>query len=214
MNYAALIQNRKSVRAFTDQYVPFEVMDKIKVYHAASVRRLLPEVNTALRVFGLEARAALEGAAGYNRFLVGAPQYMVLLSEKHPQSHLNAGYMMEDLILKATDLNLDTCWLTFADSEEVKESLGIESDLDVVAMAAFGYGAKVLKRIRLNIRSMSNVDVVAKHKYMEPKLRVQDMTYVDSWGNSQNLCQRIGFYDDVLSGKTKYYSNLIAAVEE
>ena len=64
MNYAALIQNRKSVRAFTEQYVPFEVVDKIKVYHAVSVRRLLPEINTTLRVFGLDAKAALEARLG------------------------------------------------------------------------------------------------------------------------------------------------------
>ena len=198
MNYAALIQNRKSSREFTDRQVAYADLENLKTYHQKQVRRLIPAIKTELYFFSTSARAALEGAAGYNRFLVGAPQYMVLLSEKHPHSHLNAGYMMEDLILKATDLNLDTCWLTFAASEEVKESLGIESDLDVVAMAAFGYGAKVLKRLRLNIRSMSNVDVVAKHKYMEPKLRVQDMTYVDSWVNSHNLCQLIGFYDDVL----------------
>ena len=30
MNYSALIQNRKSVRAFTDKYVSFDDLDKIK----------------------------------------------------------------------------------------------------------------------------------------------------------------------------------------
>ena len=50
MNYSTLIQNRKSVRAFTDKYVSFEDMDKIKAYHNKSVRRLLPEVNTVLTI--------------------------------------------------------------------------------------------------------------------------------------------------------------------
>lgn len=198
MNYAALIQNRKSVRAFTEQYVPFEVMDKIKVYHAVSVRRLLPEVNTALRVFGLDAKAALEGAAGYEKFLVGSPQYLVLLSEKHPYAAENAGYIMEDLILKLTDMGLDSCWLTFHDSERIKVALEIESDMDVVAVAAFGYGEKTTKRLRLNKLSMSNVDVSAQRQYFNPKLSVNQLVWLDSWGNSEGVSEYIGFYDDLL----------------
>ena len=46
MNYSALIQNRKSVRAFTDKYVSFEELDKIRAYYHKSVRRLLPDVET------------------------------------------------------------------------------------------------------------------------------------------------------------------------
>ena len=198
MKYSALIQNRKSVREFTDNQVPFDRMEEIKKYYVNSVRRLLPEIGTQLYFFGTDARAALEGAAGYSNFLVGAPQYMVLLSEKHPLAHLNAGYIMEDLILKLTDMDLDSCWVTFTDSEEIKGVLGIESHMDVAAIAAFGYGKKTTKRLRLNIHSMSNVDVVAKHRYMEPKHSVYEMTFLSKWGNTRNLTSYIGFFDDML----------------
>jgi len=198
MNYSALIQNRKSVRAFTDKYVSFDDMDKIKAYHRKSVRRLLPDVETELRLFGLDARAVLEGAAGYKQFLVGSPQYMVLLSEKHPHAVENAGFVMEDLILKLTDMGLDSCWLTFHDSEYVKTALEIESDLDVVAIAAFGYGEKTTKRLRLNAVSMSDVDVSAQRQYFRPKLSVNDMVYLDNWDNSVGVEEYIGFYDDML----------------
>ena len=198
MKYSALIQNRKSVREFTDVQVPFERMEEIKKYYVNSARRLLPEIGTGLYFFSTDARAALEGAAGYSKFLVGAPQYMVLLSEKHPLAHLNAGYIMEDLILKLTDMDLDSCWLTFTDSEEIKGVLGIESPMEVAAIAAFGYGKKTTRRLRLNIRSMSDVDVVAKHRYMEPKRNVYEMTYLSKWGNTRNLTSYIGFFDDML----------------
>lgn len=198
MNYSALIQNRKSVREFSDKYVSFEDMDKIKAYHAKSVRRLLPQLETQLRIFGLDARAALEGAAGYQRFLIGSPQYMVLLSAKDPYAEINAGYIMEDLILKLTDMGLDCCWLTFSDSEYVKTALEIDSELDVAAIAAFGYGVKTTKRLRLNVRSMSNVDVRAQRQYFQPKLGVGDMVFMDSWGNSSGVDEHIGFYDDML----------------
>ena len=198
MNYSALIQNRKSVREFSDRYVSFDDMDKIKAYHAKSVRRLLPNLETELRVFGLDARAVLEGAAGYERFLVGSPQYMVLLSAKDPLAEVNAGYIMEDLILQLTDMGLDTCWLTFTDSEYVKTALEIESELNVVAIAAFGYGVKTTKRLRLNVRSMSNVDISAPRQYFRPKLSIDDMVFMDTWGNSNGVDEFIGFYDDML----------------
>ena len=74
MNYAALIQNRKSFREFTDKVVPFSALESIRNYYHNSVRRLLPELKTQLYVFDASARAALEGAAGYHQFLIGAPQ--------------------------------------------------------------------------------------------------------------------------------------------
>ena len=198
MNYRVLIQNRKSVRAFTDRYVSFDQMDQIKTYHRNSVRRLLPEVKTELRLFGLDARAVLEGAAGYEKFLVGSPQYMVLLSEQHPYAGENAGFVMEDLLLKVTDMGLDSCWLTFTDSEYIKTALEIESDLDVVAIAAFGYGEKTTRRLRLNVRSMSSVDVKAQRQYFQPKLGVGDLVFLEEWGSRSGVEEHIGFYDDML----------------
>ncbi len=198
MNYSALIQNRKSFREFTDKQILFSTLETIRDYYEGSVRRLIPELKTQLYVFGTDARGALEGAAGYNQFLVGAPQYLVLLSQKHDLAHINGGYVMQDLLLKLADMELDSCWLTFTDSEEIKGVLGIDSPLDVVAIAAFGYGKKTVKRLRLNIRSMSDVDIKAKYRYMEPKRSVNDLAFVDTWGNSHNLDRYIGFFDDML----------------
>ncbi len=198
MNYSALIQNRKSFREFTEQQVPFSALASIEEYYRNSVRRLIPGLKTHLCFFSTDARSALEGAAGYNHFLVGAPQYLVLLSDKHDLAYLNGGYVMQDLLLKLADLELDSCWLTFTDSEEIKDVLGIDSSMDVVAVAAFGCGKKAVKRLRLNLRSMSDVDIKAKYRYMEPKRSVNDLAFVDTWGNSHNLDRHIGFFDDML----------------
>ena len=198
MNYSALIQNRKSFREFTDRQVPFSILETLKNYYYNSVKRLIPDIKTEAYIFDTSARAALEGAAGYNHFLVGAPQYLVLLSENHDLAYLNAGFIMEDLILKLSDLELDSCWITFTDSEEIKGVLGIQSDKQVAAIAAFGYGKKTVKRLRLNIRSMSDVDIKAKYRYMEPKRSVSDLAFVDTWGNSRDLDRYIGFFDDML----------------
>lgn len=198
MNYSAMIQNRRSVREFTGKQVPFSDLETIKNYYLTSVRSLIPELTTQLYFFGTDAREALEGAAGYHNFLVGAPQYLVLMTEKHPLAELNAGYIMEDLVLNLTDMDLSTCWVTFTDSDAVKDSLGIESDLEVAAIVAFGYGVKTTKRLRLNIKSMSNIDIEVKRHYMEPKRGISDMVFLNTWGSSHKVNDHIGFFDDVL----------------
>ena len=198
MNYSALIQNRKSVRAFIEKAVCTSELESIKEYYSKSVKRLFPEYKTELLVLGTEAREALEGAAGYSSYLVGAPHYLVLLSEKAEYAGENAGYIMEDLVIKLADLNLDSCWLTFTESEKVKKAIGVESELEVAAIVAFGYGVKTTKRLRLNIQSMSNVDITAQRHYVDPKLGINDMVFMNSWGNSEGVEEYIGFFDDML----------------
>jgi len=198
MNYRALIENRKSVRAFSDKKVPKNLLAELESYFVREAKCLDPNIRTELVFFDDSSRVALEGAAGYNSFLVGAPQYLVLLSGKDDRMYLNAGFLMEDLVLKLNDLGLDSCWVTFTDSQAVKDAVGITSDLEVAAIVAFGYGIKTPKRLRLNILSMSNVDIKAKRDYMEPKRSVYDLVFVDSWGNSRNLEDAIGFFDDML----------------
>lgn len=198
MNYSTLIQSRKSVREFAGKAVPASALAEIKAYYETSCKRLVPELKTELLVFGDTAREALEGAAGYNQFLVGAPQYLVLLTEGGALSGLNAGFVMEDLVLKLTDMDCGTCWLTFTDSGRVKEALKIASPLEVGAIVAFGYGVKAKRRLRINILSMSNVDISAKRHYFEPKRSVSDMVFLDTWGNGEGVDEHIGFYDDML----------------
>lgn len=198
MNYTALIENRKSVRAFTDKKVPAAALKEIEIYFNRFAKHLVPGIKTELLFFDDSSKAALEGAAGYHNFLVGAPQYLVLLSEKHEQAYLNAGYIMEDLILKITDMDLNTCWLTFTDSQDIKDAVGIVTDLEVVALAAFGYGVRTPKRLRLNIRSMSDIDISAKRQYAEPKRSIYDMVFLNTWGNTHKLDDYIGFFDNML----------------
>lgn len=198
MNYRALIENRKSVRMFTDKKVPMDALKELESYYVNSAKRLVPQIKTELLFFDDSSKEALEGAAGYNKFLVGAPQYLVLLSEAHSLKEMNAGYLMQDLLLKLTDMGLDSCWLTFTDSEDVKDAIGIRTDLDVAAIAAFGYGERTTKRLRLNIRSMSNVDIRAQRHYAEPKRSIYDMVFLNTWGNTHKLDDYIGFFDDML----------------
>ena len=198
MNYSALIENRRSVREFLDQPVSASDLAHIKAFYYENAKRLVPELKTALLVFGEDAREKLEGAAGYNSFLIGAPTYLVLLSEKHPRAGMNAGYIMEDIALRLVEMDLGSCWITFRDSESVKKALSIDSRLEVAAILAFGHGKKAPRRPRINIFSMSNIDVIAKRHYMDPKKRVSDLVFLNNWGNRRGVEEYLGFFGDML----------------
>ena len=75
----------------------------------------------------------LESSAGYNQFLIGAPHYLLLMSAPHSYAAINAGYMMEDLVLKLTELDIDTCWMTFTDSDKIKKALSLATPLEAVS---------------------------------------------------------------------------------
>lgn len=198
MNYSAMIQNRKSVREFLERDVPQSAIAEIEAYYHGECRRLLPQVGTALRSFGREVRAALEGSAGYENFLIGASEYLVLLTEEDEHAGENAGYIMEDLVLKLTEMGFDSCWITFTDAAKVKQALGIASSMQVAAIVAFGYGAKTAKKLRVNILSMSHIDTAAKRQYFAPKRSVEDLVYLERWGRTEGRDEFIGFYDDML----------------
>ena len=57
---------------------------------------------------------------------------------------------------------------------------------------------KTTRRLRLNIKSMSNIDIIAKRQYFEPKVSVKDLVHRGTWGDRDGLDNAIGFYDDML----------------
>ena len=140
MNYIAMIQNRRSVRAFRSKEVSDATLAELRTHYERNCRRLIPEIATELVILDADAQSALEGAAGYQQFLIGAPHYLMLLSAPHIHAEENAGYMMEELVLKLTELDIDSCWLTFTDSARIKAALGLTTPLEVAAIVAFRYG--------------------------------------------------------------------------
>ena len=198
MNYRAMIQNRRSVHAFREKEVPSEAIGQLRSYYEKTCPRLVPEIATELIVLDKDAQPALESSAGYNQFLIGAPHYLLLMSAPHSYAAINAGYMMEDLVLKLTELDIDTCWMTFTDSDKIKKALSLTTPLEVAAIVAFGYGEKTAKKLRLNILSMSQIDVRAEQQYYAPKKGVHDLVHMGSWSNKSGLDEMMDFYDDML----------------
>jgi len=55
---------------------------------------------------------------------------------------LNVGIAIEHMALRATDLGLGTCWIGRVDGEKTKTILGLDDNLQVVALLPVGYPAQ------------------------------------------------------------------------
>ena len=198
MNYIAMIQNRRSVRAFRSKEVSDATLAELRTHYERNCRRLIPELATELVILDADAQSALEGAAGYQQFLIGAPHYLMLLSAPHIHAEENAGYMMEELVLKLTELDIDSCWLTFTNSERVKFALSLSSPLEVAAIVAFGYGERTRKALRLNIQNVSKVDISVLRQYYAPKKSINELVSVGKWGCKDGLDELMLSYGDML----------------
>ena len=95
-------------------------------------------------------------------------------------------------------MELGSCWVTFTDSDSVKKALSIDSRMEVAAILAFGHGKPARRRPRINILSMSSIDILAKRRYMDPKRGLSDLVFLEKWGNTCNVGDYMGFFDDML----------------
>ena len=145
-----------------------------------------------------DAQPALESSAGYKQFLIGAPHYLLLMSAPHSYAAINAGYMMEDLVLKLTELDIDTCWMTFTDSDKIKKALSLTTPLEVAAIVAFGYGGKDRKKAAAEYPKYVSDRCAAEQQYYAPKKGVHDLVHMGSWSNKSGLDEMMDFYDDML----------------
>lgn len=171
MNYKKLILDGKSVRDFKEKAIEAECFNEIESYIKKS-KKLLPEVNIELKIFdSRETYEKLKNVAGYNGHMIKAPSYAVILSDVKQGYIENSGYIGERLILKARDLEIDSCWVTFNDSDIIKEKLDISSNKEVTAIIALGHG----------------IDKNIKNKSGSERLGVEKIVYMDKWGINTSI---------------------------
>lgn len=140
--YEEIVKNRQSCRSFENISVEFEKIEAITDYHEDEESDLVDEIKTELKFYGSKAYGLLKDSVGYNGICIKAPQYAVLYSEKADHYLENAGYIIQGITLKMTELGLAACWLTINDAKAAKAALGEDTDLELACVLAFGYRAK------------------------------------------------------------------------
>lgn len=184
MDYKALIMNGRSVRDFKTTDVEENKLGAIEEF-ITGCKKLVPSIELEARFFAGDAYKRLYGVAGYKGVMIEAPVYLVLLSEDKPQYIENAGYVGERAILKARDLGVDSCWVSYEDEATIKRTLNIDSDKKVVALIALGY-ADTKKTVEGSAKTGSNYSKadISMGSNGSERISLEEMVYIDQWGNT------------------------------
>lgn len=134
MELLEAIRRRHSVRQYTDRPIPAEVLAELEAEAAACNR----EGGLHMQLVSNEPEAFQGIMAHYGKFS-GVRNYLALIGPKGPDLDEKIGYYGERLVLKATQLGLDSCWvaLTF---RRGKCRCTVAPGEKLVCVAALGYG--------------------------------------------------------------------------
>ncbi len=169
MNYQTLILNTKSIRDFKKDAVKNMDLKAIKDY-ANDCKKLVSSIELDIRIMSnSEVYLPLDGVAGYKGHMIDAPAYIVLLSAVAQGYIENAGFVGQELILKAKEIGVDSCWITFSDSKTVKEKLNLVSDKEVAGIIALGFDQNKGKVINGSLNPAY-------------RLGLEEIVYLNEWG--------------------------------
>lgn len=186
MNYKDTIASIKSIRDYKKEEVSLQKLDQLKDYFDKG-KRLVEDINIEVLLKNKsEVYEALKNNAGYNDLMIEAPHYMVFLSEEKDHYIENTGYAAEDIMLKAWELGIGSCWITFKDGEDLKKKLNIESDKKVTALISLGFDDNKNKVIYETVyeHNPSKTEVKIIEDNVSDRLGIRDVVFMKKWGEN------------------------------
>ncbi len=188
MDYKKLIVGRKSVRNYKKNTLKVEQIEELKSFFYDS-KKLVKDIDTEIIFYDNKIFDKLNGKVGYRGFMIDAPAYALLLSEKKDFYRENIGYIGEHFILKAESLKIDSCWLIVEDSDLVKDILDIDSTREVVALIALGYDNNKTKMINIpKIGANESKSKLARvEDNVSDRLAVEEIVYFKNWGQNADI---------------------------
>ena len=132
MTIIEAIQNRHSVRRYTDQSIENNILSELQT-----------EVGECNAESGLNIRLVTNDPDTFNGVLAkvnfsGAKNFFVIAGKESADLDEKAGYYGERLVLKAQQIGLNTCW--GASFSVKKFAAQLPKDVRIVIIIAFGYG--------------------------------------------------------------------------
>ena len=147
MNCLELIKKRHSVRTFTNKSVEKEKLDKIL---EAAVLAPTAANKQGFKVFVISTKGKSEAlkkifptewfsTVPYVLCVCTIPSKCWVRNTGKNFSDIDAGIVMDHMILEATDLGLGTCWIGAFDINAARELLGVDETYEPVVFSPIGY---------------------------------------------------------------------------
>ncbi|MEA5095593.1 MAG: nitroreductase family protein [Sedimentibacter saalensis] len=186
MNYKDTIASIKSIRDYKKEEVSLQKLDQLKDYFDKG-KRLFEDINIEVLLKNKnEVYDNLKNSAGYNDLMIEAPHYMIILSEEKDHYIENTGYAAEDIMLKAWELGIGSCWITFKDGEDLKKKLNIQSDKKVTALISLGFDDNKNKVIYETVyeHNPTKTEVKIIEDNVSDRLGIRDVVFMKKWGEN------------------------------
>lgn len=147
------ILTRRSIRSFTNEMVPKEMIDEIVTagtYAPSAMNSQSPIILAITRKDIIERMSKLNadvlGTANFDPFF-GAPVLLVVLAERNAPSPVYDGSLvMGNMMIAATSLGLGSCWIHRAkevfdslEGKQILRELGIEGDYEGIGNCIIGF---------------------------------------------------------------------------
>ncbi|NYB73307.1 nitroreductase family protein [Sedimentibacter hydroxybenzoicus DSM 7310] len=199
MEYKDIISRIKSVRNYKEDTVSPEILEQLKADFEKG-KRLIDDIQLEVMLKNKdEVYGNLKNIAGYNDLMIEAPHYLIFLSEDKGHYIENTGYAVQNIMLKAFESGVGSCWITIKDGEAIKEKLNINSDKKLSAIIALGYDDNKNKVLYENVSeynpSRAEVEIVEDN--VSERMRVRDLVYLGKWGEDADPDElaRVGLLD-------------------
>jgi nitroreductase len=175
MNTISLLKSRKSVRRFSNKDVNLEKLDRV-VFAGINSKPLDENINLKFKLIvnGHEFAKELKGYGGYFGEVFDAPHYIAVITENKSGFLENLGYRVEQLMIKAHELGLGTCWIElFFGRDKIKKLLNLEGeDSEVVVVTPIGY-----EKITIMDKFIKNLKDSRSYRKS-----LKEIVYFNKWG--------------------------------
>lgn len=135
MKITETIRKRKSSRTYNHSFL--SPADKIELEKFISENR--NGINNEVIEFSIIDREDNENQLKINYGMIqGHNTYVLGASKSNPGSRLNYGYLMEKVVLKATEMGISSCWVGYFDQSYFKEIM-LEDGFEIPSILIIGY---------------------------------------------------------------------------
>ena len=134
MNLIKAIEQRHSVRSYTDRPIEGETLNRLQ--------KLVDNANKAsglhIQLVLNEPKAFDSKMAHYGKFS-GVKNYIALIGKRGGDLDEKCGYYGESIVIGAQMLGLNTCWVALT-YKKIPEAFTVEKDERLLMVIAIGYG--------------------------------------------------------------------------
>lgn len=199
---------RHSVRSYTDRKIDGETIKELK--------KVIEECNNDS---GMNIQLCIDEPEAFNSFMghygkfKNVSNYIAIIGKKEKGFEEKSGYYGEKIVLKATQLGLNTCWVALTYSKS-KSNCQINKDEKLYCVISLGYGeTHGVSRKTKEIEELSQVEGEMPDWFkrgmeaaqLAPTAMNQQKFLITLHGNEVRAKALMGFYTKLDLGIVKYH---------